>query len=262
MNDSGYDEAVDSRLDTICQEMKGGGITLGGVRFSGQEAAMDWAQIHLPPNTYQCIGGMIYAVCLISEAVVHQEDMMKREEHGKRVKRTFMQLAQVLLVHTSYPLVLDRAKAVQQDGKVDFGELKSYKQWKPIDGEGASKKLKEGMERSFDLITNAIDSTFLMKPQAHMVLLDLVSEIMVLFHKLFVMEVNLFYEETLNKVGGNIRLTQAKPSAGRWSPNSSALFPRPCTGRVTSQQRRVGPEWIYSRPTDTFSMRRLKSFGC
>ena len=32
-------------------------------------------------------------MCLISEAVVRQEDMMKREEHGERVKRTFMQSA-------------------------------------------------------------------------------------------------------------------------------------------------------------------------
>ncbi len=56
--------------------------------------------MHLPPNTYQCIWGMIYAMCLISEAVVHQEDMMKQEEHGKRVTRTFMQSAQVLSVHT------------------------------------------------------------------------------------------------------------------------------------------------------------------
>ena len=93
--------AVNGRLDSIRQEMKGGGITVGGVTFSGQEAAMDWARIHLPPNTYQCIGGMNYAMCLISEAVVHQEDMMKREEHGERVKRTFMQSAQVLSVHSS-----------------------------------------------------------------------------------------------------------------------------------------------------------------
>ncbi len=92
---------------------------------------MDWAQIHLPPNTYQCIRGMIYAMCLISKAVVHQEDMMKREEHGKHIKCTFMQSVQVLSVHTSHPPFLDGAKAVQQDGKVDFGELKSYKQWKP-----------------------------------------------------------------------------------------------------------------------------------
>ncbi len=33
-------------------------------------------------------------------------------------------------------------------------------------------------------------------------LLDLLMEFKMLFHELFVMEVNLFYEETLNKVGG------------------------------------------------------------
>jgi hypothetical protein len=194
--------AVNGRLDSIRQEMKGGGITVGGVVFSGQEAAMDWARIHLPPNTYQCIGGMNYAMCLISEAVVHQEDMMKREEHGERVKRTFMQSAQVLSVHSSYPPVLDGAKAVKRDSGVDFLELKSYKQWKPVDGEGTSKRITEGVERSFDLIRNAIESTFGMKPQARVVLLDLVSEFKSLFHELFVMEVNLFYETTLNKVGG------------------------------------------------------------
>ena len=77
--------------------MKGEGITAGGVTFSGKKASMDWAQIHLPQNTYQCIGGMVYAMSLISEAVVHQEDMMKRQVHGEQVKCTFMQLAQVLL---------------------------------------------------------------------------------------------------------------------------------------------------------------------
>ena len=133
--------AISGRLDSIRQEMKGGGITVGGVTFSGQEAAMDWARIHLPPNTYQCIGGMVYAMCLILEAVVHQEDMMKREEHGERVKRTFMQSAKVLSVHTAYPPVLDGVKALKQDGLVDFLELKTYKQWKPTDGEGTRKKL-------------------------------------------------------------------------------------------------------------------------
>ena len=67
----------------------------------------------MPPNTYQCIGSMIYDLCLITEAVVHPEDMMKREDHRERVKRTPMQLAQVLSVHTSLPPVLDGAKAVQ-----------------------------------------------------------------------------------------------------------------------------------------------------
>ncbi len=198
-----YDAAISGRLDSMRQEMKGGGITIGGVVFAGREAAMDWARIHLPPNTYQCIGGMVYAMCLISEVVVHQEDMMKREEHGERVKRTPMQSAQVLSVHTSYPPVLDGAKSVQRDSKYDFLELKTYKQWKPpVDGEWTCKKLKEGVERSFELIKNAIDSTFGMKPQARVVLLDLVTEFKVMFHELFIMEANVFYEETLNKVGG------------------------------------------------------------
>jgi hypothetical protein len=122
---------------------------------------MDWARLHLPPDTYQCIGGMIYAMCLISEAVVHQEDMMKREEHGARVKHTFMQTAQVLSVFTSYPPVLAGAKGATKEGSSEgFAELKSYKMWKPIDGDGTSKKIREGVERSFDLITNAIESTF------------------------------------------------------------------------------------------------------
>ena len=82
-------------------------------------------------------------------------------------------------------------------------ELKTYKQWNPTDGEGTSKKLKEGVERSFELIKNAIESNFGMKPQARIVLLDLVTEFKMMFHELFIMEVNLFYKETLNKVGGD-----------------------------------------------------------
>jgi hypothetical protein len=62
--------------------------------------------------------------------------------------------------------------------------------------------LKEGVARSFDLIKNAIESDFGMRPQACAVLLDLLTEFKMLFHELFVMEINLFYEETLNKVGG------------------------------------------------------------
>jgi hypothetical protein len=81
---------------------------------------------------------------------------------------------------------------------------RSLEQWKPIDGEGTSKKFKEGVEQLFELITNTIDSTFPMKPLAQMVLLDLVAEFKILFHELFVMEVNLFYEDTLNKVEDSV----------------------------------------------------------
>ena len=201
-------------------------------------------------------------MCLISEAVVHQEDMMKREEHGECVKRTFMQSAQVLSVHTAHPPVLDGAKAVQWDSKVDFAELETYKQWKPVDGEGTSKKLKEGVERSFDLITNAINSMLPMKSLARMVLMDLVSEFKILFHELFVMESISSKKIFSTRWEGNIQPTRPELSAGRWSPSSSARFSRPHTGHEILQQRRGGPGWTHSRPTDTFFMRRLKSFGC
>ena len=187
---------------------------MGGVTFSGQEATMDWARIHLPPNTYQCIRGMNYTMCLISESVVHQEDMMKRGAHGEQVKRTFMQSAQVLSVHSLYPPVLDGAKVGKRDSGVDFLELKSYRQWKPTNVEGDSKKITEGVERSFDLIKNAIESTFGMKPQVCVVLSDLVMEFKMLFYELFVMEVYLFYERTLNKVGGEHPSEASRCSVG------------------------------------------------
>ncbi len=127
---------------------------------------------------------------------------MKREEHGERVKHTFMQSAQVLSVHTSYPPVLDGVKSVKREGGVDFLELKTFKMWKPVDGDGTSKKLEEGVKHLFELITNAIKSTFGSKPQARLVLLALINNFKMLFHKLFALEVDNFYRETLNKVGG------------------------------------------------------------
>ena len=41
-----------------------------------------------------------------------------------------------------------------------------------------------------------------MKPVAHTVLMDLVLEFKMMFHELFMMEVNHFYEEALNKIRG------------------------------------------------------------
>ena len=103
---------------------------------------------------------MIFAMCLISEAVVHQEDMMKWEEHGDWVKHTFMQSAQVLYLYTSYPPspTIDGVKAVKREGGVDFIELKTFKMWKPVDRDCASKKLEEGLERAFELVINTIKS--------------------------------------------------------------------------------------------------------
>ncbi len=184
---------MNGRLDSLHQEMKGGGIKIGGVNFTGREAAMDWARIHLPLGFYLCIGGLVYAMCLISEAVIHQEDMVKRKEHGDQVMKTFMQSVQCHSVLMSYPPVLKWARSIKRDSQVDFMVLKTYKQWKPTDGDGTLKLLEKGVKRSFELIDNAIEATFGMKLEPRSVLLELVWEFKGLFHSFFMMEVNRFY---------------------------------------------------------------------
>jgi hypothetical protein len=62
-----------------------------------------------------------------------------------------------------------------------------------------------------------METTFGMRPQAQAVLLDLVVKFKMLFHELFVMEVNLFYEEMLNKFGGEDPSARARSSVGPWS---------------------------------------------
>ncbi len=91
---------------------------------------------------------------------------------------------------------------MKREGGVDFLELKTFKMWKPVDGDGTSRKLEEGMECLFELITNAIESTFGSKPQACLVLLALINNFKMLFHEIFALEVNNIYWETLNMVGG------------------------------------------------------------
>ncbi len=93
---------------------------------------------------------------------------------------------------------------------MDFLELKTFKMWKPVDRDGTSKKLEESVEHLFELITNAIESTFGSKPQARLVLLALINDFKMLFHKLFALGVNNFYRETLNKVGGEHRSKASK----------------------------------------------------
>ncbi len=158
--------------------------------------------------------------------------------------------------------MLDGTKAVQRDGKMDFVELKSYKLWKPVDREGTSKKLKEGVELSFDLIKNAIDLTFGMKPQARMVLLDLVAEFKVLFHELFVMEVNLFYEETLNKVGSKHPSKASKIQC--WALVMKLLR---TVFKATHKARGFateagGPDMDPLQTNGSSSMQRSRSSGC
>jgi hypothetical protein len=202
------------------------------------------------------------AMRLISEAVVHQEDMMKCKKHGELVKRTFMQSAQVLLVHTLYPPVLDGAKSAKRDGLINFLELRTYKQWKPVDGEGTRKRLKDGMERSFELIRNAIESTFGMKPHAQTVLLELVRKFKNLFHDLFVMDVNCFYKETLIMVGGEHPSKASRIQCWAFVTKLLKTVFKSTHKAQSFKTEAGGPIWTPSVPMGTSSMPHLRSYAC
>jgi hypothetical protein len=186
-----YDAAVIGRLDSLHQEMKGGGITVGGVTFSGHG---------LGPHPY---ASKHLSVCWGHGLRHHVPNIRGSSPPGGHDEARGARGARQADSNAIGSSSLGSPFApVQRDAKFDFLALKTYKQWKTVNGEGTSKLLKEGVERSFGLIKNAINSTFGMKPQARAVLSDLLAEFKMMFQELFVMEVNLFYEETLNKVGG------------------------------------------------------------
>ncbi len=50
-------------ITSICQELKGGGIALGGVTFDGKDACIAFAREHLTADlTYHCIPSLIFSL--------------------------------------------------------------------------------------------------------------------------------------------------------------------------------------------------------
>ena len=70
-------------MASIRQEIKGGGITLGGIEFDGKDACIAFAREHLTGDlTYHCIPSLMYALCMTSEEVVYKSDMQSDEIHA------------------------------------------------------------------------------------------------------------------------------------------------------------------------------------
>ena len=88
-------------MASICQELNGGGIMLGGIEFDGKDACIAFAWEHLTGDlTYHCIPSLMYALCMTSEKVVYNSDMQSDEIHAARTARNPMQSAVVLSVNT------------------------------------------------------------------------------------------------------------------------------------------------------------------
>ena len=66
---------VQVALSGFRQKMKGAPLEFGGHSFQGLDSCVAWARTYMPENTYQCIPGMFYGLCLIRESVLYKQDI-------------------------------------------------------------------------------------------------------------------------------------------------------------------------------------------
>jgi len=203
-------------MASIRQELKGGGITLGGVEFVGKEACIAFAREHPTGDlTYHCIPSLMYALCMTSEEVVYKSDMQSNEIHAARTARNPMQLAVVLSVNTIIPPVLEGKKDGIRELKHDFNAAKTYEEWLPQNSQGGMcRNLQGGVRRAFECIKRAISQSVGSR-LALTILTELHGECMMHFSAIFITEVDGFYRDILGKSGPPPQSAASKASC--WS---------------------------------------------
>jgi hypothetical protein len=203
-------------MASIHQELKGGGITLGGVEFDGKDACIAFAREHLTGDlTYHCIPSLMYARCMTSEEVVYKSDMQSDKIHAAWTAHNPMQSAVVLSVNTIIPPVLEGKKDGIRELKHDFNAAKTYEEWLPQNSHGgACRNLQGGVKRAFERIKGAISQSIGSR-LALTILTELHGECMMHFSAIFITEVVGFYRDILGKSGAPPQSAASKVSC--WS---------------------------------------------
>jgi hypothetical protein len=157
----------------------------------------------MPEVTYQCIPGMFYGLCLISESILYKQDMREDDILAHRIQRLPMQTTVVKSVNTAVLSILEGPKtAVLKDPKYKFEAMKTFSEWKPTNRQGgALARLKEGLEGSWQQIKGAVDM-FLPSPTAKGVMLEMLAEFKIHTFTILVTEISLYYDKILCKTGG------------------------------------------------------------
>ena len=168
---------VQVALNGFRQEMKGAPLEFGGYSFQGLDSCVALACTNMPEATYQCIPGMFYGLCLIREAVLYKQDMRDNDIQAHRVQQSPMQLAVVESVNKAVSSILEGPKInVLKDPKYDFGAMKTFREWKPTNGQGgASARLKEGLEAAWQQMRGAIDMILSAHPVARSVMTEMLA---------------------------------------------------------------------------------------
>jgi hypothetical protein len=201
---------------SIRQELKGGGITLGGVEFDGKDACIAFAREHLTGDlTYHCIPSLMYALCIPSKEVVYKSNMMSNEIHTAHTACNPMQSAVVLSINTIIPPVLEGKKDSIRKLKHDFNAVKTYKDWLPQNSHGGMcRNLQSGVKRAFERINGAISQSIGLR-LALTILTELHKECMMHFSAIFITKIDNFYRDILGKSG--VPPQSAASKASCWS---------------------------------------------
>ena len=188
----------------MCQELKGGGIEVGGIVFEGEDTCTAFAREHLSMlPTYNFIPSMLYAMCMPSGEVVFKADMQGDEIHESRTGRNTMQSAVVMSVNTTIPPILAGLKSDKVCKlKFDFNAAWTYEEWLPASSQGGMcKNLRDRVLRAFEQIKGGI-AMMLGSGTARAVMTELHGEFLMHFRAIFLTEVSNYYLDIFGKAGG------------------------------------------------------------
>ena len=192
--------ASDLTMSQFRQELKGGGVDVAGYEFTGLDDCKAFCAKHFPVKSYQCMTGLMYALQLVTDLVVRQEDVQRDEIHQARTGRNSMQTTMVASFNTTYPPAFEGPKeSTVKDTKYDFNAMQTYHMWNPQDGsnKGTYKRLNEQLQKQFNRLRSVIDLTLAKHPTAKSVAYDMLSEVKAFWTTMFKTELTDFYMELL-----------------------------------------------------------------
>lgn len=197
--------ASDLTMSQFRQELKGGGVVVAGYELAGLDDCRTFCVKHFPVKTYQCMTGLMYALQLVTDLVVRQEDVQRDEIHQARTGRNSMQTTMVASFNTTYPPAFEGPKeSAAKDTKYDFNAMQTYHMWNPQDGsnKGTFKRLNEQLQKQFTRLRSVIDLTLAKHPTAKSVAYDMLSEVKAFWTTMFKTELTDFYMELLGYAYG------------------------------------------------------------
>ncbi|KAL7537841.1 hypothetical protein ACHAXR_008130, partial [Thalassiosira sp. AJA248-18] len=157
-----YKASIKRSLTVLENQVKGGSYSVLGTTFQVTEDSVSYYMRHFPPDSWECITGIMSVFQVLSKKVVTTEETQTQELHESKVQRSHRQTSMIASFATTYPHQLGGPKAGGTDkGAVgaDFSSMASYEQWDADDGiRGLRNTLAAAIEREQESITSHINT--------------------------------------------------------------------------------------------------------